>query len=405
MQLLLLILITGAANGDSSRPVNIEQQALRYIASAEFLSGGMDRNCSHTSGYVVYLIDNFDQEIPLVSELKTSHGELLLAILRSGRRDISVIQLNTSLLKGLSQVVMDLAGGSCADAVVSAIPGSNYSYSQMNSLLNNRSAISASNIQGYREELLQRLKNIAFHGFPSVDWLLHADVNPVKLREDARKIALIEALGQFNLPVFLPYGNDDRAYRGETRDINLLSLATNARVFSGLDAEGKRFVNYPYSPLSAGEEKAWFEVIECPDHDDATTAHLDINNDGYWDYSYLRQDFIAYFDMDGKRSFSPPLISTKQFDNILEKVRHTGELSNEPVVLTAQQYRQLLAFCPGCNSLGKEPLKEFIWLNSERYNEMYSFSPQCRKRGTISGSSLIPPSKLKELLVPLDSTN
>jgi hypothetical protein len=398
------IFIAGAANGDS-RPANIEQQALRYIASAEFLSGRMDGNCSHNSGYVVYLIDNFDQEIPLVSELKISHGELLLAILRSGRGDISVVQLNTSLLKGLSQVVMDLAGGSCADAVVSAIPGSNYSYGQMSSLLDNRSVISESNIQSYREELLQRLNNIAFHGFPSVDWLLRADVNPVKLREDARKIALIEALGRFNLPVFLPYGNDDRAYRGETRDINLLSLATNARVFSGLDAEGKHLVNYPYSPLSTGEERAWFEVIECPDHDDATMAHLDINNDGYWDYSYLREDFIAYFDMDGKHSFAPPLISTKQFDSILEKVRHTGELANEPVVLTAQQYRQLLALCTSCNSLGKEPLREFIWLNSERYSEMYSFNPQCRTRGTISGSSLIPPSKLKELLVPLDSRN
>jgi hypothetical protein len=58
------IFIAGAANADS-RPANIEQQALGYISSAEFLTDRMDRNCSHNSGYVVYLIDNFDQEIPL----------------------------------------------------------------------------------------------------------------------------------------------------------------------------------------------------------------------------------------------------------------------------------------------------------------------------------------------------
>lgn len=58
------------------------------------------------------------------------------------------------------------------------------------------------------------LRDIATHGFPSVAWLQNVDVNSVKLRNDARKFVLIEALGRFNVPVILPYGNRDARYKG-----------------------------------------------------------------------------------------------------------------------------------------------------------------------------------------------
>lgn len=41
------------------------------------------------------------------------------------------------------------------------------------------------------------------------------DVNPVTLRDDAKKIAFIEKIGACGVPVFLPYGKSDATYRGE----------------------------------------------------------------------------------------------------------------------------------------------------------------------------------------------
>lgn len=399
---LFLLSLTIVQTAHGIRPVNIERQALRYVASADFLSSKVDRNCSGRPDYRVYLIDNFDQKIPLIPEIKTSHGKLLRAILQSGRKDISIVELNTSLLKGLSQVIIELASGSCADAVVSAIPGSNYSYSQTSSLLDRQPAISESNILGFRDELLARVKDIAFHGFPSVDWLLQLKVNPVKLLEDTKKIALIEALGRFGVPVFLPYGNADTAVGGTIRNINLLSLASNAKVYSGRDAKGQHLVNYPYSPLSSGDEQARFDLIECPVYEDAAMAKLDINDDGYWDFSYRRDDFIAYYDSRGEQLFAPPLISSEQFKRVKENVLKTGVVTNTSLVLTSEQYRQIISSCQGCDkALETEDLKDLVWLNSERYGTSYTFNAQCRKRGTISGSSLIPPAKVKELLIPV----
>lgn len=61
--------------------------------------------------------------------------KLVEAILVSGRDNIRVKEMNTSVVRGLAETVPDLASGKCLDGVVSSMPDSNYSYHQVSSLL------------------------------------------------------------------------------------------------------------------------------------------------------------------------------------------------------------------------------------------------------------------------------
>ncbi|MGD9251471.1 MAG: hypothetical protein PVG19_09625 [Desulfobacterales bacterium] len=130
-------------------------------------------------------------------------------------------------------------------------------------------------------------REIATHEFPSIARLQNVDVNSVKLRNDDRKFVLIEALGRFNVPVILPYGNRDARYEGQVRSVNLLSLAAIARTYSALDQNGRGVPGFHYSPLSSGDETAVYDIVECPHPDDPFEAVLDINADGRRDYAFL----------------------------------------------------------------------------------------------------------------------
>ena len=48
----------------------------------------------------------------------------------------------------------------------------------------------------------------------------------------------MEAIGELGIPIILPYGNMDARYKEQIRSVNLLSLASNARVYSGVDQQG-----------------------------------------------------------------------------------------------------------------------------------------------------------------------
>lgn len=171
------------------------------------------------------MIDNFEQRVELIPEITTTHGEVVQKILVSGRSDIIVKTLNTSLSKGLALVLDDLMQGECADAVISSMPGSNYSYSQ-------------DNILNFQEELKRLLKKIAYNGFPSVTWLEQVDVNSSKLRNDAKMVAFADALGMFKIPFLIPYGNKDASYKNEVRSVNILSLVPNVRAYCASDKFG-----------------------------------------------------------------------------------------------------------------------------------------------------------------------
>ena len=90
--------------------------------------------------------------------------------------------------------------------------------------------LTSENILAYRNELKELLTHIAFGGFPPWNSLERVDANPSKLQNDARKLAFIEAIGQFNVPVLLPYGNPDTRHQGEAKSVNLLSLSSHALV-------------------------------------------------------------------------------------------------------------------------------------------------------------------------------
>ena len=357
-------------------------------------------NCSAEEGYSVFLIDNFDQQLAVLPEVALTHGKLVQAMLLSGRSDINVHVLNTSLRKGLFDVYQHLNSGGCADAVASSIPGSNYTYGQVSSLLPPGTHLHPGNILTYRQELLELMLDIASSGFPSVAWLKRAEVNPIKLREDAKKILFIELLGEMGIPVFLPYGNPDSPYRGEPRTINLLSLSNHAQVFSGSDANGNHLPEYPQSPLSSGDALARYSIAECPDYDDVRITHVDINSDGHVDFSFDRAGTIPYYDERGEVSHTPSFLDSERFTLLLEQLRsgYKTEIVEE-IVLTRQQYATLLEECSACQALpAAQNQKEVVWLNSIRYGTSYWFSPQCQKRETISGTSLIPPVKVREAL-------
>lgn len=63
-------------------------------------------------------IDDFEQNVDIVPEIRTSHGEMLSRLLQSGRNDIAVTTFNTALSKGLAQIIDQLRNGACIDAII-----------------------------------------------------------------------------------------------------------------------------------------------------------------------------------------------------------------------------------------------------------------------------------------------
>ena len=137
--------------------VQIEKQVLDYLASGANQFQLKSHRCDDNEKYSVYLIDNFDEKATIVPEIRISHGELVHKLLLSGREDIQVTLRNTSLSRGLASVLDDLKNGRCADAVLSSIPGSNYSYQQVSSMLPGDVVLSPGNILDHKEPLLARL--------------------------------------------------------------------------------------------------------------------------------------------------------------------------------------------------------------------------------------------------------
>ncbi|WDP91761.1 MAG: hypothetical protein HUN04_19430 [Desulfobacter sp.] len=272
-------------------PLKLEKKMLAYIRSQDFKENSRDHRCTAPDRYRVILIDNFEYPLRLTPEVTTTHGELLVKLLKSGRTDIRVTILNTTLARGLARTLQMLSRGGCADAVVSSIPGSNYTYSQMQAMLAKDSPFNPDTRLAHRHTLNALMQQIAFKGFPSVKWATRAKeagINLIKLREDARKLAFISALGKFSIPVLLPYGNPDTLHRGEEKAFNPMTLADNALVFTGLDRTGGRMPGYPYSPLSDGDATAEYTMKECPHPTDNSMAVLDINEDGWFDFAYPR---------------------------------------------------------------------------------------------------------------------
>lgn len=274
-------------------PVKIEARVLADIQNPEFKLYARDKTCKHACRYRVVLIDNFEHRFSLVPEVTTTHGEMLVKLLKSGRNDIEATILNTTLARGLATLIRELSGGACADAVISSIPGSNYTNSQVRSLLPGKPDLNPDTRLADREALKALLRQIAFKGYPSVAWMEQADINLVKLKEDARKFVFIEALARFNVRVILPYGNPDTPHKGRAKSVNLLSLADNALVYSGLDQAGRRVPDFPYSPLSSGDEVSVYTILECPHPSDPFKAVLDINQDGFFDYTFTRKTRLS----------------------------------------------------------------------------------------------------------------
>lgn len=375
----------------------IEKKVLQLIASDAFIDLKEDRRCHYPDTYRVYLVDNFEQQVQLVPEVATSHGDLLKRLLLSGRSDILIEEINSSLEKGLAQIIDQLANGGCADAVISSIPGSNYTYAQVSTLLINPIALGPENILRYKAALAQLITTIAFHGFPSAQWLEGIDINPVKLLNDTRKIAYISALGHFSVPVFLPYGNVDTEHKGQRKDVNLLSLSDNSKVFSALDQHGNKVFRYPYSPLSTGSEQAFYTMFECPDKEDPYIAHLDIDNDGFADYSYRRKGGLGYRNDRGRLSSTPPSLQPEEFITLLGDLpaRSACQL-RASTVINSEQFRSLKLHCR--LDCAPQPLRSFVWLNPSGSGGCFSFDAQCRPKGQLKGTSVIPPLKIKELL-------
>lgn len=377
----------------------IEKMVMQLIASDAFVELKGDRRCHDPATYQVFLVDNFEQQVQLVPEVLTSHGELLRRLLLSGRPDIRIEAIDSSLEKGLAQIVYRLANGDCADAVISSIPGSNYTYAQISTLLINPVELGPDNILSYKDTLLQLIRNIAFHGFPSAQWLEGLDVNPVKLANDTRKIAYISALGHFSVPVILPYGNADTDYKGQRKDVNLLSLSDNSLAFSALDQHGNKVFRYPYSPLSAGSEQAFYTMFECPDRDAPYVAHLDLDGDGTPDYSYRRKGGLGYRNDRGRLSYTPPPLLPEEYDAVKRGTSPWSDCQiSGSAVINSEQFRTLKQQC----QIDCQPqiLRSFVWLNPPGSGNCFSFDAQCVPKGLLRGTSVIPPLKIKELLPP-----
>lgn len=115
--LLLNLLFRGPSLADWNG-MQIEKKMLKYIASDSFGTFQADQRCRGQGRYRVYLIDDFEQDVDIVPEIRTSHGEMLSRLLQSGRNDIAVTTFNTALSKGLAQIIDQLRNGACIDAII-----------------------------------------------------------------------------------------------------------------------------------------------------------------------------------------------------------------------------------------------------------------------------------------------
>ena len=210
-------------------------------------------------------------------------------------------------------------------------------------------------------------------------------------------VAFADALGRFGIPILIPYGNKDATYRNEIRKVNILSLASNVRAYSASDEFGYKLTEYPYSPLSIGYGRAIYHVREIPHNQNPFLAHLDVNEDGFIDYTFERKGGIAFRDAKGLLAFSPPLLSENEFSCLKDRIinNDTHEL-NDSIVLTTDQYRELM-------KLGFEPndlalRKDYLWFNSPHMAMPFQFSAASWVRALITGTSLIPPDKIKDVL-------
>jgi hypothetical protein len=176
-------------------------------------------------------------------------------------------------------------------------------------------------------------------------------------------------------------------------------LADNARIFSALDQYGNRVTGFPYCPLSSGEELAVYSIMECPHPGDPARACLDVNHDGAAEYTFVRTGPIPYHDVHGRPLSAPPILTESAFSEWVARLQDGAAWPvNAEMVLTAGQYRTLRRLCP--DSSLPAASESYVWLNSTRHGRFYAFEAQCRKRGTIRGTSVIPPNKLKEMLPP-----
>ena len=99
----------------------------------------------------------------------------------------------------------------------------------------------------------------------------------------------------------------------------------------------------------------------------------------------------------GVLAFSPPLLSETEYKHLKDKIQNNSTCKiNDSVVLTAVQYRELMRL--GFDSCHLTLEKEYIWLNSPYQKMPFQFNAVPWIRGLITGTSLIPPSKVKELL-------
>ena len=399
MILVMLLSVQAAGSGFcwAGDTFRIEKKILDTLRDPSVAAALPNLSCKSDTPWQVFLIDNFEQTVRIIPEITTSHGEMMEKMLRSGRDDIDIIVLDTALSKGLAMVLQRLLAGACVDAVVSSTPGSNYSYAQVGSLLPGPVALTPENILRYRDRLRTLLREIAFKGFPSVAWLERADVNSIKLKNDALKFVFIEALGRFHIPVFLPYGNLDTRHNGEIKAVNLLSLAPNARIYSALDQSGDRIPGYPYSPLGREDGQAVYNIVECPHPRDPYKAQIDINNDGVADYEFFRNGPLAYINETGHLSFAPPPISRQEFDRFSSNLSRTAGCGLEDsVVVTRDQFLALKQVCPETFTIVLRT--PYIWLNAFPGRPFFEFEAACRNRGQITGTSVIPPNKVKEWL-------
>ena len=113
--------------------------------------------------------------------------------------------------------------------------------------------------------------------------------------------------------------------------------------------------------------------------------------------SVKRKGGVAIRNDKGLLAFSPPLLSDIEFDLLKDKIENDSACRiQDSVVLTADQYQELmrLGFANGHPSPGKA----YIWLNSPYRRTPYQFDAAAWILGLITGTSLIPLHKFKELL-------
>lgn len=186
--------------------------------------------------------------------------------------------------------------------------------------------------------------------------------------------------------------------------VNLLGLATNVHIFSGLDTQGKRLENFPYSPLSSGDAQAVLQLTECPDYKDPTLANLDIDGDRVSDFQYRRTDIIPYYDEDANLSYAPSLLSPLDYQKMVQdKTFSFQAYSDTGYVVTKKQYLELVDKSSGTVTTQLQQnfrTNSLVWVNSPKHGHDFGFNPQCQIRGQVVGTSLIPPSKVKEILQP-----